>query len=178
MGEVAGPGIELREEVNGGINGLAPWETPQSFFDYEALNGINEVGDKIESVKITIDSGAADSVCPKDWATAFKTVPCEPGKAKSFVNASGAGINHYGNKRITLKTSGTNKTLAMPFRVCDVRKPLAAVRNICEKGNLVQFGSEPGESFIKNKKSGEKVLLEQDRGQYVLSADLVKDSTF
>ena len=66
----------------------------------------------------------------------------------------------------------------MPFRVCDVRKPLAAVRNICEKGNLVQFGSEPGESFIKNKKSGEKVLLEQDRGQYVLSADLVKDSTF
>ena len=52
------------------------------------------------------------------------------------------------------------------------------MRNICEKGNLVQFGSEPGESFIKNKKSCEKVMLEKDDGEYVMSADLVNDSIF
>ena len=108
----------------------------------------------------------------------FKTVPCEPVEAKSFVNASGAGINQYGDKKIALKTSGTNKIIAMPFRVCDVRKALAAVRNIRAKGNLVQFGLELGESFVKKKRSGEKVMLEQDKGKYVLSADLVKDSTF
>ena len=96
----------------------------------------------------------------------------------TFVNASGVAINHYGNKRVALRTEGTKKVIGMPFRVCDVRKPLAAVRNICDKGNLVQFGSEPGESFIQNKLTGEKVLLEKDNGQYVMSADLVPDSTF
>ena len=82
------------------------------------------------------------------------------------------------DKRITLKTSGTKKIIAMPFRACDVRKPFAAVRNICEKGNLVQYRSEPGDSFIKIEKNGEKVMHEQDKGQYVLSADLVVGSTF
>ena len=142
------------------------------------MDGIYAVEDKIEKVKITIDSGASDSVCPKDWAPMFTTVPCEPGKVKSFVNASGGSLNHCGNKRVILRTEGTKKVLGMPFRVCDVRKPLASVRNICDKGNLIQFGSEPGESFIKNKLTGEKVLLEKDNGQYVMSADLVADSTF
>ena len=150
----------------------------KNYFDWEALDGIYAVEDTVQKVKITIDSGASDSVCPKDWAPVFQTVACEPGKAKSFVNASGVAINHYGNKKVSLKTAGTNKVIGMPFRVCDVRKPLAAVRNICEKGNLVQFGSEPGESFIKNKVTGEKVMLEKDNGQYVMSADLVTDPTF
>ena len=44
-----------------------------SFFNFEALDGIGEVGDKSEAVRITIDRGAADSVCPKDWAGAFET---------------------------------------------------------------------------------------------------------
>ena len=94
-GGTAGPCIKGGEEVKG-----APSETLQSFFDYQALDGIYDIGDKIESGKITIDSGAADSVCPKDWATSFKTVPCEPGKSKSSVNASGTGINHYGDKNL------------------------------------------------------------------------------
>ena len=173
-----GQGTKAAAAAAGEINEGTPSETPHSYFDFEALDGINEIGDKIEAFKITIDSGAADSVCPREWAEGFKTVPCEPGKAKSFVSAGGTAINHYGDKKVTLKASGSKKILNMPFRVCDVRKPLASVKNICAKGNIVQFGSEPGESFIKNKRSGEKVLLEQDRGQYLLSADLVKDSTF
>ena len=54
----------------------------KNYFDWEALDGIYAVEDKSEKVKITIDSGASDSVCPKDWAPVFTTVACEPGKAK------------------------------------------------------------------------------------------------
>ena len=55
---------------------------------------INLVGDDKTWVKIAIDSGAAESVCPKDWAKQFKVVDCKPGQAQNFVNASGGAIKH------------------------------------------------------------------------------------
>ena len=66
--------------TGGGVNGC-PEETRQSYFDWEALEGIYEVGDNAQKVKITIDSGASDASCPKELAPSFKTVACEPGKA-------------------------------------------------------------------------------------------------
>ena len=39
------------------------------------------------------------------------------------------------------------------FQVADVRKPLLSVKRIVQRGNLVQFGDRPGESFIYKKES-------------------------
>ena len=57
--------------------------------------------------------------------------------------------------------------VGMTFQVAAVRKALASVWRICKAGNLVQFGEEPGECFIKHRGTGRKILLEKKRGSYV-----------
>ena len=55
-----------------------------------------------------------------------------------------------------------------------VKKALAAVSRICKAGNIVQFGDEPAECYIKNKSSGKKVMMEKRRGSYVLKVEFVR----
>ena len=70
------------------------------------------------------------------------------------------------------------RTVGLPVQACDVKHPLAAVRRICEKGNIVQLGSEVKDNFIQNVISKEKIWLKQERGQYIMEASLVTDSPF
>ena len=133
-----------------------------------------------QMVKVAIDSAAAESVCPKDWAEAFPAKPCTKEDEREFVNANGGPIKHYGVKKVALKTGepGWERVIGMPFQACDVKRPLAAVRRICEKGNIVQFGPTSEDNFIQNVRSGEKIWLKQERGQYVMECSLAESSTF
>ena len=58
----------------------------------------------------------------------------------------------------------------------DVKKPLAAVWRICERGNVVPFGPENEDCFIMNKRTKDKVFMRREGGSYVL--DVRFDSTF
>ena len=49
--------------------------------------------------------------------------------------------------------------MGLRFQVTDVKKPLLAVRRLVEKGNVVRFGPEPGESYIANIETGKKIEL-------------------
>ena len=143
--------------------------------------GVFEVNAVESIVKIAIDSAAAESVCPPEWAKQFTVKPCAPGQEQSFVNASGGTIKHFGEKKVALLTkgsSGQDRTIGLPFQACDVKRPLAAVRRICEKGNIVQFGPEVKDNFIQNVISKEKIWLKQERGQYIMEASLVTESPF
>ena len=155
-------------------------------FDWDELPEIAEVfevngieADK-KYVKIAIDSAAAESVCPRDWAEEFQVKPCAPGEEQTFVNASGGAIKHYGEKRVALLAGeqGWERLIGLPFQACDVKRPLAAVRRICEKGNIVQFGPKSEDNFIMNVSSQEKIWLQQERGQYVMEASLATDYPF
>ena len=42
------------------------------------------------------------------------------------------------------------------FEVADVKKPLIAVKRICEKGNLVSFGPKEGINLSRTKTRGIK----------------------
>ena len=142
------------------------------------INGIGSEGPK---VKIAIDSAAAESVCPYEWAEQFKVKPVASGMEQAFVNASGGSIKHYGEKKVALLAKGSTgvaRTIGLPFQACDVKRPLAAVWRICEKGNIVQFGPAETDNFIQNVKSQEKIMLKKERGLYVMEASLVTDSPF
>ena len=58
--------------------------------------------------------------------------------------------------------------LGLSFQVTDVRKPLLAVTRIAEKGNVVQLGPSEGDNFIRNKLSGNKILLGKKGGSYIM----------
>ena len=57
-----------------------------------------------------------------------------------------------------------------------MNKALAAVVNNCRTGNLVQFGSEEEECYIKNKESGTKVMLRKKGGSYVMDVEFVRET--
>ena len=51
----------------------------------------------------------------------------------------------------------------LTFQVTDVKKVLAAVWRACEKGNVIQFGDEPEDCFIKNKRTNRKIFMRKKR---------------
>ena len=124
--------------------------------------------------EVTIDSAAEESVCPKDWAQMFPTQT--PRSWLKFANASGGRMAHYGTKRVLLDNGG--EVLAMTFEASDVRKPLAAVWRIAEKGNRVQFGPSEGDNFIENVSTGKRIAMVRKGGSYVVPASFVADSSF
>ena len=93
-----------------------------------------------------------------------------------FVNASGGRMKHFGARDVTFraKDSDTTAMMGMEFQVSEVRKPLAAVWRIAEKGNLVQFGPGEADNFVKNVKTGEKVMLRRKGGSYVMAVEFMK----
>ena len=61
----------------------------------------------------------------------------------------------------------------MEFQVSEVRKPLAAVWRIAEKGNRVCFGPAVEDNFVENIESGDKMFMRRVGGSYVLDVDFV-----
>jgi hypothetical protein len=133
---------------------------------------------KIGTGEITVDSAAEESVCPKDWCPEFGTR--SPAKWLKFVNASGGQMGHYGERTANFQVTGKEAAvMSLNFQVSDVQKPLAAVRRITEKGNVVQFGPKDDDNFIKNSVTGAKIMMVKKGGSYIIPADmLVEDLGF
>jgi hypothetical protein len=79
-------------------------------------------------VKVTVDSGAEDSVWPTElvdnWDKAEETEQSKNGKG--FIVASGQRIPNHGRLKVGFGKD-KNKKKGMAFHVTDVKKPLAAV---------------------------------------------------
>ena len=58
----------------------------------------------------------------------------------------------------------SDKVMSMVLQAAGVKKALAAVSKICKAGNIVQFGDDPAECYIKNKSTGKNVMMEKRRG--------------
>ena len=56
---------------------------------------ICSVGDGRGKTKITVDSAAEESVCPKVWGEHFGTEEVKPGEEIRLVSANGGKITHY-----------------------------------------------------------------------------------
>ena len=135
---------------------------------------------KLGKGEIVVDSAAEESVCPVEWEKGFEV---KAGWRKiNLRNASGGKIEHYGSKRVTFKPKGAedgNRVMGLEFQASGVRKPLAAVWRIAEKGNIVQFGPREGDNFIKNIETEEKIMMKKRGGSYIMEVEFMrKDETF
>ena len=71
--------------------------------------------------KVTIDSGAAESVMPRDMLQRETLVEGAPKKSGvKYVAANGAKMDNYGEKRVRFKEEGLNGINSMVFQVTDV----------------------------------------------------------
>ena len=138
---------------------------------FQALSDENEpnlcpVEKQRTSGKITVDSGAAESVWPEDLMPEIWTKPSVGSKTGvTHIAASGNRMPNLREKKVHFRTKdGLNSSIT--FQVTKVKKPLAAVTKITEKGNWVCFG--PSEAYIENVATGQRTNLELHNGTYNL----------
>ena len=82
---------------------------------------------------------------------------------------------NLGEKKVHFKTKdGLNSSIV--FQVTKVKKPLAAVSKITEKGNWVCFG--PNEAYIQNVAAGKRTELELHNGTYSLDVEYLGGPDF
>ena len=97
-------------------------------------------------------------------------------KRLKLVSANGGRIEHYGEREVSFEAEEAEGggLMGMVFQVSDVRKPLAAVWRICQKGNRVCFGPDPGDNYIQHKATRKKVMLKQKGGSYVMGVRVMR----
>lgn len=129
--------------------------------------------------KITIDSGAAESVMPKNM---LENEPVVEGQAKrngvKYVAANGARMENQGEKKVRFKKPGSDTMNSITFQVTDVGKPLASVSRILDKGNTVVFSRGGSGSYIRNDKTGEKTPIKEEKGTFVIEVDYYQPEDF
>ena len=125
--------------------------------------------------KITIDSGAAESVLPAD------IVPNETlieGDAKrrgvKYVTANGGRMENMGEKRVRFRRDGASGVNSITFQVTGVGKPLASVSRILDKGNSVVFSRSGQGSYIVNEKTQEKIPIKEEKGTFVIDVEFLE----
>ena len=125
--------------------------------------------------KVTIDSGAAESVMPRGM---LENEPLVEGEAKRlgvrYVAANGAKMDNYGEKKVRFRKEGLSGVSNMLFQVTDVGKPLASVARILDKGNSVVFSRKPSGSYIVNDQSGRKIPLVEEKGTFVMEVEYLE----
>lgn len=123
--------------------------------------------------EIIVDSGAAESVCPWGWATAFPIKEIPEGRKRDFRNASGDPMGHYGERRVRCGIEGLSSPVSMLFQVSDSRNPLASVARITEQGNIVQFGPKDDDNYIYNPSTDEKIWLRRKGRKFVVDVSFL-----
>ena len=74
--------------------------------------------------------------------------------------------------------AGEETIVGLTFQATDVKKALAAVWRVCEKGKVVQFRDQPEDCFIKNKRINRKNFMREKSGSYVLDVEFVIKKEF
>ena len=153
------------------IGGLEVWMPEPAIGKVAAVGRLRPAG----RGKVTIDSGAAESVMPRGM---LEGEPLVEGEAKrlgvKYVAANGARMENYGEKKIRFQKEGLEGISNMFFQVTDVGKPLASVSRILDKGNSVIFSRKPGGSYIVNNRTGRKIPLAEERGTFVMDVEYME----
>jgi len=103
----------------------------------KCINEVTSDNGTWEKVRVTIDSGAVDSMGPTTMATdvKIKDTPASRTGLK-YRAANGTSIDNLGEKAIQRVTKQVNK-VGMTFHIANVTKPLGAVRAMLAVGNKV-----------------------------------------
>ena len=135
---------------------------------------IYAVQEKKQGEFITVDSGAAESVWPENYRQEIPLLQADQAKASSrYVAANGEVMTNKGRKLVHFRTGGEKSIKAMEFQVTQVKKPLASVRRIVERGNKVVFSKEG--SYIEAP-DGRRTQLVEHNGTFALESAYVEEA--
>ena len=117
-----------------------------------------------------IDSGAIDTVGPKEIAGACKMRETEISKkGVGYVAANGSGIKNHGDEMIAGYTD-EGEGISMRVQCADVKKVLCSVHKMNLGGNVVVL--DGGRSYMQNKESRQKTKIHRRSVRHVPLAAL------
>jgi hypothetical protein len=121
-----------------------------------------------EMIRIVVDSGASETVVPRDLCPMIETRESVGSRDKQeYRAANGHTIVNEGEKEMLVLTQhGQQRRLVM--QVCDVTKPLMSVSKSNAQGNIFVFDGD--NSYMQCKKTGETTRIREEGGVFVLYA--------
>ena len=119
-----------------------------------------------ERIRVQVDSGAIDTVAPKNVAAAFDIKETEASRrGMGFVAANGTKIKNYGEKQVVGYTDG-GEGVSLRVQCADVKKTLGSVHRMNQGGNVVVLDGD--RSYMVNKRTHQKTRIKCEDGQYVI----------
>ena len=127
---------------------------------------VNQLSHGWERIRVQVDSGAIDTVAPKDVARGFSLRETPMSKNKvGFVAANGSKIENYGERTVVGYTDD-GEGVSMRMTCADVQKVLGSVHRMNLGGNRVMLDGK--ESYLESRKTGKRTRIHYENGQYVL----------
>ena len=123
--------------------------------------------------KITVDSGAAESVMPVDMLKEVQLKESIGSRSGvHYVAANGGRMPNLGEKQVYFKTKNGAESNVV-FQVTHARKPLASVSKMVKKGNRVVFS--PTGSYIENIATERRIDMEEVNGTYRIDVEYLSN---
>ena len=130
-----------------------------------------------ETLVVTVDSGAYNTVGPVKAATHFKIEPTKASQTgQHYWAANGSTIRNYG-QRIVSGSNESGKQVSLPIQVADVDKVLGSVREMVNVGNRVVFDKGPDGkccSYVEHKPTGHKTAIHERDGKFQFDLKIPK----
>jgi hypothetical protein len=134
-------------------------------------NGEERAGQEL--IEVNVDSGAIDSCMPPNIGSQFKTRSTKMSENGGYYTSASGGVIYNEGERDVKGITEDGQEVGMTFQVTKVRGPLGSVRRICEAGNKVVFDDDG--SYIENKKSKKRTVIEKVKGVYMLKLWVKKE---
>jgi hypothetical protein len=125
--------------------------------------------DEWYEIELTADTGACDTVIPKDMCPGIPVVPSfQSMNGMEYEVASGESIPNLGERRCEMWTEGAEAPKGISMQVADVHKALLSLSRCADMGFESRFGSAFG--CLIDTVTGEVVPLQRKGNLYVLRA--------
>ena len=120
-----------------------------------------------EKIELTVDSGAAETICPTSCAPGVKTTAgIKMTQGVRYTCAGGRKIPNLGEKKCVMMTTESNAERRLTIQVADVNRALLSVSKAVDGGNRVVFDHDW--SYIEDRNTGERTTLVRKGGLYVI----------
>jgi hypothetical protein len=161
-------------------DGSAWFQAMHPEFELQAVDTMDVEKSGWNRFDIVVDSGAAQSVADGNlWPSIARAESEGSRNGAVYLGPGKERIPNRGQKTMNVKTAGSATVRKMTFQDAAIRKPLAAVSGITDKGNVVLFDKKG--SFIAPEDAPEvktirelirqvkhRIVLEERKGIYIM----------
>ena len=128
-----------------------------------------------DEIAVTIDSGAELSVWPPKFFDSVPTYQTDASRKGSVYygagDTNGPTIKDAGSRDYTFQVG--DAILEQTFHIADVRRPLAAMCEMCDQGWDCHFLSQ-GYSYAEHKNTGQRIKFVRRGGRYEMDVKLAQ----